>query len=608
MSLGEAFVEVRADLRPFGRDLQRSVKPMVEAFERELNNAVGRAALANSEDNGRKVGDRLGRGIKRSLSNQLKDKNVFIVVAAALGSALDDGISALPTEVKAALVAGILLATPLIAAFLTGAIVAATGAGLAVFGTLLAAQFESVQTKSTETFQNIRRDLVGLADDFEPAILNALATIEVRLRLMGDLFADIFDVSAGFVEPLVQGLLNALQAFLESIQKSITRIRPFVDELGVGFAVLGNAIGTALEILVRTGDDGVTALRDLFSIVGALITAVAVMLFVFTKLYGIMRKVVIVTDWLVGAFSPLLAVLAWFLNKTDEGSNKLKSFANTNAELTDILQGVISATKGETDALDEYRDALDRASDSAKDQLDLSISWEESLDRIRDSLHKNGKTLDITTDKGRENVRAFREALEIAEEASLGRVRRGELTAEQAALNYDQEIAKLRDLAHAAGISDAKFNELYGNIILTAEARISAQEMGVESLAGELGIATGQAQRLYDLLQLIKHIGLTFGRGAIAGARGFADGGILHFPETIRAAEDGPEVILPLTKPARAAQLLQQSGLSESLGGGAPQQILVFVGNEQLDSRMVRIVGRNTKAQAMALSQGGRAL
>src|SRR5688572_10832148 len=202
MSLGEAFVEVRADLRPFGRDLKAGVKPMVEAFERELNNAVGRSVLANAEDNGRKIGDGLSRGIKRSMTNQLKDKNIFIVVASALAGALDDGISALPTEVKAALVGGLILAAPILAAFLTGVITAAVGVGVAGLGIALASQFEEVQTAAVDTGRRIRANLVSSAAAFGPAILKYLNLLEVRLTLMRNLFIDVFDLSTRLHPPL----------------------------------------------------------------------------------------------------------------------------------------------------------------------------------------------------------------------------------------------------------------------------------------------------------------------------------------------------------------------------------------------------------------------
>jgi hypothetical protein len=608
MSLGEAFIEVRADLRPFGRDLRRSVRPLVEAFEREFNNAVGRTVLANSEETGRRSGDRISRGINKSLTEQFKKKNAFLAVTASLAGALDDGISALPTEVKAAIVLGIIAALPIISGFLTGAVVAGLGAGIAGIGVLLGAQFQQVQDRGVEFGRNIRRELVDSARDFVPAIFQAMDMIETRIRQLRPAFDEIFNVSSSFLEPLTEGGLDFLEEIINSIRDSIGDIKPFVDELGAGFTLLGNAIGRSMKILVSTGKDGQVALRDLFALVGSAIVAFSLLLKVLTHLYATTRQVILTVADLAGAFSPLLQLLAFLIRKIDEHANHNKAFINTNTDAVQSFDGLIAATTGETQALEDYKNALDDAAESARSNLQLNLDWEESLDRISEALKENGKTLDIHTEKGRANITEFMKGLQIAEERAILRVQRGEATSEQAALQYQAEIAQLRQLATQAGLSGSAFDTLFNEIILTSQAKISSAEIGIPALNGDLSAGADAAKRLLEMLQLIMHLQRTIGAGAIAGVRGFADGGVLNFPETIRAAESGPEVIIPLTKPARAAQLLAQTGLSSMLSGGGPSQVMVFIGNEQLDSRMVRVTERNNRAQAMALSHGGRQL
>jgi hypothetical protein len=606
MSLGEAFVEVHADLRPFARDLRQNTPPIVKEFERQLNGAVGRAMGTDTEKHGRDAGDKLSRGLKNSLTHQFKSKNAFIVIASTLAGALDDGISALPTEVKAAIVAGILAASPLVLGALGAAVSAALGVGLAGIGILLASQFESVQKRAVEFGRNVRTQLVEAATAFGPAIISALGTAETRISLMRGRLDQIFNTSSTFLEPLAQGVLDAIEKIIDAIAGSLDKIKPFIDELGAGIAILGDAIADAFTILLATGEDGQKAFRDLVGLVAVAIVSVASLVFVFAKLYGLLRNIIIAIANLAGPFTVVFGVLKRFFDEMDKRSNVSKSFINTNTDMEGSFTGLIKATDGETDALKEYRDAIEAASNAAKNQLELSIAWEESLDRISESLRKNGKTLDITTEKGRENATAFMNALKIAEDAAVQRVRRGEQTGEQAAASYDLEIAKLRELAHQAGVSDQKFNELFDQIILTGQLRISSTEVGVDDLAGALGIAGEEAKELYATLQLILNLRRSIGAGAVAGVRNFAAGGIHYMPEIIRVAEAGPEVTIPLTRPARAAQLLQESGLASSLAGGGPSQILVFVGNEQLDSRTVRIVERNNNVQARNLSQGPR--
>lgn len=606
MSLGEAFIEIRADLRPFARDLRRSVKPIADAFEKELTGAVSKAAAAEAEKNGRNIGDSLSRGMKRSIGNQFKDKNIFIGIAAALGSALDDGLSALPTEVKAAIVAGLILAAPILAAFLTGVLTAGIGVGVAALGVALASQFEEVQTFATETGRNIRNILVESASSFGQAIIDSLRLVEVRLKLLQPVFKDIFDISATFLEPLVQGSLDGLRELVESIRNSLGNIKPFIDELGAGIAIILDGVGQAIEILARSGDDGVKALRDLARIIQILIVSVAVALTAFTKLYGIIRDIIVAINQFTGGLSIPLILLGKFFEATDNGSNRLRSFANTNTDLGNSFHGVIEGTKGEAKALKMLADALDGASDAAKSNLELNLAWEESLDRISESLEENGRSLDIHTDKGQANINAFLEGLKVAEERAVLRVQRGELTARQAADQYAREVVQLRNLATQAGLSGAAFDALYQEIILTAEARISASDMGITDLNSEIARGAAVAAELARQLQFIKNLQISIGSGAVGGVSGFADGGIQYLPTTANIAEDGPEVIIPLTKPARAAQLMRESGLSSMISGNNNSQVLVFIGNEQLEARTVKVVERSNAGQATALTQGPR--
>lgn len=608
MSLGEAFVEVRADLRPFGKDLKKALPPMVKAFERQLNQAVGRAMTQNAGTQGRDIGDRVGRGIKKSLTNQLKDKNIFLVLASSLAGALDDGISALPTEVKAAIVAGILAASPLVAGALSGLVAAALGVGLVGVGILLGSQFEQVQKRAVDFGRSLRNQLVESAKDFVPAIFQAFDMVETRVRRLRPTLDQVFNVSSNFLEPLTQGALDALQSLINIIFTQLDKLKPFIDELGAAIATLGDAIATSLGILVATGEDGQTALRDLVAIISIMLISVSSLIFVLTRLYGIFRDIIGVLADIVGPLTFTVGLIDYFFDVIDKGANKNKSFVNTNTEMAESFEAVIAATKGETDALEEYQKKLENVSKAAQSNLELNVAWEESLDRISESLEENGKTLDVHTEKGRNNINEFINGLKIAEERALLRVQRGEMTSQQAADQYQLEIDQLKKLATQSGLSEQAFNDLFNEIITTSQARISSGEMGVDELNEALGKAVIEAKSLNEQILMMRSFGKAAFEGAIGGIKGFADGGIQYLPTVAPIAEDGPEVIIPLTKPARAAQLMAQSGLASMLGGGGLSQVFVFVGNEALDSRMIRVAQRQTQAQAMALSQGGRTL
>lgn len=88
---------------------------------------------------------------------------------------------------------------------------------------------------------------------------------------------------------------------------------------------------------------------------------------------------------------------------------------------------------------------------------------------------------------------------------------------------------------------------------------------------------------------------------------GYADGGIIDKQQVAVVGEGNRrEVVLPLTDPRRTRELAQQSGLMNVLGGDGASMVIVYIGNEQLDSRMYRVANRNSKDQARLMTQGPR--
>lgn len=89
------------------------------------------------------------------------------------------------------------------------------------------------------------------------------------------------------------------------------------------------------------------------------------------------------------------------------------------------------------------------------------------------------------------------------------------------------------------------------------------------------------------------------------GAKSNAHGGIIT-KETLSWLGEGdkPEVVIPLTKPGRARQLMAESGLMSMAGAGG--DVYVYIGNEQLDGRMYRVASNAMGGQATALAQGPR--
>lgn len=605
--LGRAYINVHADLRPFRRDLERDLKIVTDVFEKSINDALSRQLGRATSHTGRQLGEQVGDSFNEGFGRRAgrRDSPAFVGFVASLAAALDDGLSALPTEVKAAIVAGLLAASPLIAGALAGAITAGIGAGVAGLGIALASQYETVQRQATLTFRNIRLIAVESARGFEEATLRALVMLETRFQAMEGRLTNIFDMAADFVEPLTDALLDTLDILLAAIENVLTEAGPFVETLGTSFRMLGTSVAYAMEIIASTGEDGQKALQDLVFIVGSLIVGTAALIKGLTHLYGLIRDVATAINEmpvLLQILTPPLALFGFFASTSDATAENVDRLGNANENLAVTTSGVVVQTEAEIKALKELADTLTAAADATLDSMQAQIDFERSLDEVEAALERNGRTLDINTEKGRKNVEAFIAGVRDASDAAKARVATGELTQQQALALYDNEISRLRAVAREAGITEAQFATLFGQAIEFNRMSIAPDITGLD-MAG--ASAEELARWLAESIRLAKHLASTIGGGALAGARGFADGGMVYLPETVNVAEEGPEVIIPLTKPARAAQLVRDSGLSALLGTG-DTQVMVFIGDEQLEARMVKVVQANNTSQSRAMTHGSR--
>jgi hypothetical protein len=594
--LGEAFIEVRADLRPFTRGLDRELTTVVDAFEKRLGKSVT-AGLKDMDKVGRDAGDKLGDGIDSSLQRKFHKHNqpAWLMITAAFASALDDGISALPMQVKAAIVFGVVAAMPLLAGALAGLITAAVGVGLAGIGGFIAFQYDEVRERGKLLANNLRLLFVDVASPFVPAMLAAMDKVEARFASWVPMLAHIFREAATFVDPITEGLLNMFEEIFVGIGQSLGDTGGFVDEFAEALDTLGQAIGQTLRILASTGNSGREAFRDFIFLIAQLLIVLATMIAMLTEAYHVLR---LTADFI----NPFFAM---FAEGADRAAGATGVLITRNRELATSTTGVIKLTDEEAKRLKELEKNLKDASDATYGTIQSQVDFQRSLQDIRESLKENGRTLDITKEKGRENVESFLKGLKDAEKETANQVAEGKLNSAQAVTYYNDQIRAVEKLALGAGITRAQFNNMFGDIIAVAQLKLDADAMGITNTADELAHGVNEAARLYAQLQRIRDFRLPD-----KGTRPFselAEGGIVSNPTHALIGEAGPEVVIPLTRPNRAAQLMQQSGLTGMLSAAATM-VQVFIGNEQLEGRMVQVVEKNNAALSGSLAFGARGI
>lgn len=609
MALGQAFIEIHADLKPFRRDLNKEIKRITDEFEKEVNKSLGTTLQISAQHQGRDAGKKLGRGVRKGLDEEVGEQSsIWVSVTSALAGALDDGISALPAEVKAAIVLGLAAVSPLIIGGLGAAVTAGIGLGVVGFGVALATQFEAVQKRWTSFSSNLRLIFVSSAGAFQDALIRTMDILEIRFAQLGPVLARIFAVSSTFLEPFVNRLSDAIQVFLSYLDDSIEDTGAFVRELGNALIALAHAAGQAFAILASTGEDGQKALRDLVAIVVSFVVVAAGLVSVLTKIHGLIRgiaQLISQAPWIVQLLLPLPALAGHAANQIDGFSNSTRVMFTTNLDLVNSQGRVIAKTKEEEQALKQLQSAIKAAADATTDAIISNVDYERSIDHLQEALKEGGRNLNIDTKEGQNTVEAFARSIQKLRDSLVERVNTGELTTQQALSLYNKEIERIEALGNAAGITDDKFYELYGTAIDLGQIQVAPDTAGLDVMEASISQLIAKTKEAIEVLQRLAAVAIG---GAIAGVRGFSDGGIAYTPETINVAEDGPEAIIPLTKPQRAAELMRRTGLDRVIGGDGGANVLVYIDGQQIEGRMVKVARGVSAQQGMALAQGFRGL
>lgn len=602
-TLGEAYIAVKADMRPFTRDLKTEVEKVVDDVEKNVHKGLTDSLSKGAHEAGGRAGEQFSsefdRSTRKHFGNKDEKKPWMLRIAAALASALDDGISALPMHAKAAIVGGILLALPLISGALAATFSGAVGIGFATLGTVLAFQYDVVRQKATDTFSALRVQLARLAEPFVAETLKGLDQITLAFQRWEPLLRRIFVHAAFFVEPLTRGALGAFDRILKAVSDVAAKLDPFVDEFALGFETIGAAVGEFIRLMAATGDEGRLALRDLIKMTADFIVNLGRLIYILAEVYGWIRKIATTVPFLTS-----LIGLWWA--QTDQAAEATDLYGSALDDLNYQVDGNILATQRQTEAMNKLITAMESAYNEAFKLIDAQIAYEEAVDRLTESLKENGNTFNIKTKEGRENLRNFEAALKAVHEQVIGLLAEGKINAEQGKQMQDELTAAIYKQASAAGANTdalhAMFDQAmaFGDIPVGDQAWLDAIQAKAKATSEALAQAAARAAAL---------------NGSIAGGKGtrifseYAEGGIVNGPQAAIIGEAGPEVVIPLTKPGRAAQLAQQSGLASMLGlGSNAPTVYVFIGNDQLDSYMVQVVDRNNQAMGTAMTYGARGL
>lgn len=281
------------------------------------------------------------------------------------------------------------IASPVIAAALSAGIIAGVSGAAIGGGVLLAARDPAVQQAGSELGRTLLAGLEESAEPFVQPVLAQIDKIEARFDRLRPRFDRIFANSAGFLDPLVDGILDGVDGITRGVDKLVGRAGPVVEGLGESFSILGDDVGRSLDIISGGSEDAGNALVDLSHVLGETLVAVSYVVRGLTELYGVISFVpskIIELERAVGALP-------------EQGQFAAHTIEDV-ADNTFLLGLKAQGAQGPIVGLSEQINGM---ADSARNLFGATTAVGEAIDRASEAAKKNGKTLDENTEKGRAN-------------------------------------------------------------------------------------------------------------------------------------------------------------------------------------------------------------
>lgn len=309
-----------------------------------------------------------------------------------------------------------------------------------------------------------------------------------------------------------------------------------------------------------------------------------------------------VADALVNPFKMLT-------DRIGESGEKTKEHAEASSADAVNVEKLAEGATAAAESQDALAKATSEAVDAIKDQIDVALGgrdaargYQEAIDEASESLHDNGKTLDITTEKGRANS----EALDRIAKAALDQaeaVRRAGGSEQDYRGQLERSRGQLIRTAESFGMSKTAARQ-YANQILGIpkkyDTRVKLDAAGALETAREVRYAIGRIkgktvyvnirETTFRSAEDIAHSRGEHRAGGVAGggaAAGGARGGM------VLVGEEGPELVnLGAGAFVRTAGATRSMMAGAASGGGGMATLEINSAGGDLDELFLRVIQR----------------
>lgn len=463
------------------------------------------------------------------------------------------------------LIAGGAAAAAGLAPFLGGIVAAAVlggvGTGGVIGGIALASQDTRVKTEWKFLGRTVFAELSDAAEPFVDPLLRVASSWRSAWSQEAGPVRAIFTDLAKTVEPLGDGVAGFVHNLTPGLSNAVKASLPLAKQFSVEFENFGTSSSNFLDSMARSAPGATRALHDLFVVTDAGLEQLGQGVHALSETYEVLRRFGLVAppEWLMqmskgSAMAWLdtigLAHDAWAnLNNEVEVGHRRFAAAGSSAEgLSRELEdqtGVVADLEAKYQSLVETMLRLPRA----------KIDFKQSLADLSQSIADNGTTLDLNTQKGRDNARAFLDAAEAA--------------------------VRQRDAMIKAGVDTATANKIMATSMQQVEDQAGRNRKAVHDMIAELEAvpAVTRAQLILEF----SRIGLP---GEHSGQR-IADlvphraaGGDVLAGHPYWVGERGPEPFVPATN--GTIYPANQSSYAAAAAGGTVRHVVDLQVNGQM--------------------------
>jgi uncharacterized protein YoxC len=368
-----------------------------------------------------------------------------------------------PSELRGILiVAGVTIGVtlaPLISAAVAAAVLGGVGLGGIIGGVVLAAQDGRVHAAFANMGDEVFTTLKDTASVFIGPLLKVPAIFRAEFAASVPDLRGIFSTLAPEIEPLARGLAGLVREALPGIRRAVSVSAPLINQLARALPEMGRVLSKFFDQMAASGPGAERALLVVIRLIEGAILAVGSLIEAFSKVFDKLAP-----------FSGIFTAL----------SHDTKAFGDAGS---DAFGDIGDAASGAASDLNKFSDAFDSALGLNLDLQHATIAYQQAVDDLVTKLKENGRSLDIYTDKGRENREEILRLVEAAERQRQAYIAEtGDVKGANAA--FAAHIEWLRHTLTQMGYNTDQVNELIAATNqLPRDVKMSFTSEGLGALA-----------------------------------------------------------------------------------------------------------------------------